>query len=153
MLFTVCGKMFCSWHFQLPSQLLYQHCLDAQSLLFFLFFAQLCYGFLPHEPKNWKFKRLKFCTLYQCLQSFSPAYTDQWSPQPINSPKGWRGRKKVCTQQQQRLKAWVNNKPLKGPGTGLANPNIHSDLSICKVAYCKDNENHFVIIADYCRNC
>lgn len=96
MLFTVCGKMFCSWHFQLPSQL-YQHCLDAQSLLFFLFFAQLCYGFLPHEPTNWKFKRLKFCTLYQCLQSFSPAYTDQWSPQPINSPKGWRGRKKVCT--------------------------------------------------------
>ena len=103
---------------------------------------------LPHEPTNWKFKRLKFCTLYWCLQSFSPAYTDQWSPQPINSPKGWRGRKKVCTQQQQRLKAWVNNKPLKGPGTGLANPNIHSDLSICKVAYCKDNENHFVIIAD-----
>ena len=145
MLFTVCG---CSWHFQLPSQLLYQNCLDAQSLLFFLFFAQLCYGPLPHEPKNWKFKRLKFCTLYQCLQSFSPAYTDQWSPQPMNSPKGWRGRKKVCTQQQQRLKAWVNNKPLKGPGTGLANPNIHSDLSICKVAYCKDNENHFVIIAD-----
>ena len=36
---------------------------------FFLFFAQLCYGFLPHEPTNWKFKRLKFCTF--CTNVYS----------------------------------------------------------------------------------
>ena len=92
MLFTVCGEMFCSWHFQLFFIVLMHN-----PSFFFSSLPNFNYGPLPHEPTNWKFKRLKFCTLYQCLQSFSPAYTDQWSPQPINSPKGWRGRKKVCT--------------------------------------------------------
>ena len=106
MLFTVCGKMFCSWHFQLSSQL-YQHCLDAQPLLFFSSLPNFNYGPLPHEPTNWKFNRLKFCTLFWCLQSFSPAYTDQWSPQPINSPKGWGEREKVCIPHNNRDRSMV----------------------------------------------
>ena len=85
----------------------FSHCLDAQSLLFFLFFANFNYGPLPHEPTNWKFKRLKFCTLYWCLLSFSPAYTDQWSPQPINSPKGWGEREKVCIPHNNRDRSMV----------------------------------------------
>ena len=74
---------------------------------FFLFFANFNYGPLPHEPTNWKFKRLKFGTLYWCLQSFSPAYTDQWSPQLINSPKGWGEREKVCIPHNNRDRSMV----------------------------------------------
>lgn len=91
MLFTVCGEMFCSWHFQLFFIVLMHN-----PSFFFSSLPNFNYGPLPHEPTSWKFKRLKFCTLYWCLQSFSPAYTDQWSPQPINSPKGWGEREKVC---------------------------------------------------------
>ena len=74
---------------------------------FFSSLPNFNYGPLPHEPTNWKFKRLKFCTLYWCLQSFSPAYTDQWSPQPINSPKGWGEREKVCIPHNNRDRSMV----------------------------------------------
>lgn len=46
------------------------------------------------------------------------------------------------------IEAARNNIPLEGTGAGLANPSVHSDPSISKVAYCRmHNDSSFRVIA------
>ena len=58
--------------------------------------------------------------LVRCWQSFLPAYTDQWSPQPLTPQRAEEEGKGFVYHTTTKVEAWGNNIPLKGPGTGLA---------------------------------